>query len=54
MIGQVMEVVSFLFLAVMRTPGGVGMLVVVALLVVLRWMLRDRSDNAEVVHHPLH
>jgi hypothetical protein len=52
MIDRVMEAVSFLFFAIMRTPGGVGMTVVAALLLILRWMIRDRNDSfGAAMHH---
>jgi di/tricarboxylate transporter len=51
MIQSVIEIASFLFLAVVRTPGGVGMIFMGALLLVFRWMLRDRDDNIRTATH---
>ena len=51
MIQSVIEVASFLFLAIMRTPGGVGMIVTGALLLVFRWMIRDKDDNVRTATH---
>jgi hypothetical protein len=41
-----LEAASFLFLALLRTPGGVGMIFLVAVLLVFRWMLRDKVRTA--------
>jgi hypothetical protein len=46
MIDRVMEVASFLFFAIMRTPGGLGMIVVGGLLLVFRWAIRDTKATA--------
>jgi di/tricarboxylate transporter len=51
MIQSVIEVASFLFLAIMGTPGGVGMIFMGALLLVFRWMLRDKDDNVRTATH---
>jgi hypothetical protein len=51
MIDRVMEVASFLFLAIMRTSGGVGMIVTGALLLVFRWTIRDKDDSAGAATH---
>lgn len=51
MIDRVMEAASFLFLAIMRTPGGVGMIVVGSLLLLFRWMIRDKNDTVGAATH---
>jgi hypothetical protein len=51
MIQSVINAVSFLFFAIMRASGGVGMIVVGALLLVFRWMLRDKNDSVGAATH---
>jgi hypothetical protein len=51
MIQSVINAISFLFFVIMRTPGGVGMIVVGALLLVFRWMLRDIYDSVGAATH---
>jgi hypothetical protein len=51
MIPSVLEAVSFLFLAIIGTPGGVGMIFVASLLLVFRWMLRDKDDSVRTATH---
>jgi hypothetical protein len=51
MIQRVLEAVSFLFLTTIGTPGGVGMIFVVSLLFVFRWMLRDKDGTVATATH---
>lgn len=51
MIQSVIEVASFLFRVSLRTPGGVGTIFVGALLLVFRWMLRDKNSNERTATH---
>jgi len=51
MIDTVLEVASFLFLAIVRTPGGAVMIVTGVLLLVFRWMIRDRDHSVGAATH---
>jgi hypothetical protein len=45
MVQSVIEVACQLFFVMMRTPGGVGMVVAASFLLALRWMIRDKSED---------
>jgi hypothetical protein len=51
MIQSVIEISSFLFRVILRMPGGAGTIFMGALLLVFRWMLRDKNDNVRTATH---
>ncbi len=51
MIQRVIDAAFFLFLAIMGTPGGVGMIFMGVVLLVFRWMLRDKDDPVRAATH---
>jgi len=51
MVHSALEAVSFLFLAMLGTTGGTAMMAVGAMLLVLRWMLRDKDRSAGAATH---
>jgi hypothetical protein len=51
MIPSVIEAVCFLFLAIIRTPAGPGMIFVGFLLLLFRWTIRDKDHRANSSIH---